>query len=146
MFCRHYFRTGYRFENDVMKDNDFRESNRVYSAVCKDLKRLWWNRPSSSYQNFDFTNPKHLQWKVFCDIMLYFDRRGQENLREMKRSDFACTTDSDGLRYIYICKDELTENHLDDPKTASGRMYEIKGIKFPKFSFFLSFITSFSKR
>jgi hypothetical protein len=29
------------------------------------------------YQYFDFTNPKHLQWKVFCDIMLYFDRRGQ---------------------------------------------------------------------
>jgi hypothetical protein len=78
--------------------------------------------------------------------MLYFDRRGQENLREMKRSDFACTTDSDELRYIYICKDELTENHQDDPKTASGRMYEIKGIKFPKFSFFLSFLTSFSKR
>ena len=84
------------------------------------------------YQNFDFANPKHLQWKVFCDIMLYFCRRGRENLREMKRSDFVCTTDSDGLRYIYICKDELTKNHQDDPNTASDRMYEIKGIKFPK--------------
>ena len=73
------------------------------------------------YQNFDFDNPKHLQWKVFCDIMLYFCRRGRENLREMKRSDFVCTTDSDGLRYIYICKDELTKNHQDDPNTASDK-------------------------
>ena len=124
-----------------MKDNDFRESNRVYSAVCKDLKRQGFgeiDHPppiekadlAKMYQNFDFTNPKHLQWKVFCDIMLYVGRRGHENLREMKRSDFVCTADSDGLRYIYICKDELTKNHQDDPNTASDRMHEIKGIKF----------------
>ena len=50
----------------------------------------------------------------------------------MKRSDFACTTDGDGLRYIYICKDELTKNHQDDPNTASDRMYEIKGINSTK--------------
>jgi hypothetical protein len=56
--------------------------------------------------------------------MLYFGRRGRENLWEMKRSDFACTTDSDGLRYIYICKDELTKNHQDDPNTASGIMHQ----------------------
>ena len=69
--------------------------------------------------------------------MLYFVRIGRENLREMKRSDFACTTGSDGLRYIYICKDELTKNHQADPNTASGRMYEIKG--FLEFHFFFVF-------
>jgi hypothetical protein len=127
-----------------MKDNDFRESNRVYSAVCKDLKRQGFggidhHHPIDlvkMYQHFDFTNPKHLQWKVFCDIMLYVGRRGHENLLEMKRSAFASTTDSDGLRYKYICKDELTKNHQDDPNTASYRVYEIKGIKFPKIKLF----------
>ena len=73
--------------------------------------------------------------------MLYFGKRGRKNLREMKRSDFACTTDSDGLRSIYICKDELTKNHQHDPNTASGRMYEIKDIKFSKISFFFVFHT-----
>ena len=129
--CRYF--TDYR-EINIMKDNDFRESNRVYSAVCKDLKRRGFggidHHPPiekadlvKMYQNFDLTNPKHLQWKVFCDIMLYFGRRGRENLWEMKRSDFACTTDSDGLHYIYICKDELRKNHQDDPNTASGIMH-----------------------
>jgi len=58
-----------------MKDNDFRESNRVYSAVCKDHKRQGFggidhHHPIEKadlvqmYQNFDWTNPKHLQWKV----------------------------------------------------------------------------------
>ena len=84
--------------------------------------------------------------KVFCDIMLYVGRRDHENLREMKWSDFVCATDSDGLRYVYICKDELTKNHQDDPNTASDRMYEIKGIKFPLKKIALSFIMSFSKR
>ena len=115
----------------------------MYSAVCKDVNKRGFggidHHPPiekadlvKMYQNFDFTNPKHLQWKVFCDIILYVGRRGRENLLEMKRSDFASTTDSDGLRYILICKDELTKNHRDDPNTASDRMYEIKGIKFPK--------------
>jgi hypothetical protein len=55
----------------IGKDNDFRESNQVYSAVCKDLKRQGFggidHHPPiekadlvKMYQNFDFTNPKHL--------------------------------------------------------------------------------------
>ena len=51
--CRYF--TDHRKIN-IMKDNDFRESNRVYSAVCKDLKRLWWNRPSSSYRESRFSS------------------------------------------------------------------------------------------
>ena len=34
--CRYF--TDHR-EINIMKDNDFRESNRVYSAVCKDVNR-----------------------------------------------------------------------------------------------------------
>ena len=67
--CRYF--TDYR-EINIMKDNNFRESNRVYSAVCKDLKRqdfggIDHHLPIENadlvkmYQNFDLTNPKHLQ-------------------------------------------------------------------------------------
>jgi hypothetical protein len=52
-----------------MKNNDFRESNRVYSAVCKDVKGQVFggidHHPPIEkadlvkiYQNFNFTNPK----------------------------------------------------------------------------------------
>ena len=33
-------------------------------------------------------DPVSHQQKVFVDIMLYFGRRGTENLRELKKSDF----------------------------------------------------------
>ena len=62
------------------------------------------------------------------DIMLYYGRRGRENLRDLKITDFALTTDGEGLRYIYLKTDELTKNHREENNTADGRMYEIKGI------------------
>jgi hypothetical protein len=48
-------------------------------------------------------------------------------LRELKITDLALTTDADGLRYIYLKKDELTKNDQEETNTADGRMYEIKG-------------------
>ena len=85
-----------------------------------DLKKM--------YQMFDLQNPKYLQWRVFCDIMLYFGRRRRENLRTLKITDFNCTNDGDGHKYIYMDRDEQTKNHQDDENTASGQMYEIQGI------------------
>ena len=34
------------------------------------------------------TDPTSIQQKVFIDIMLYFGRRGRENLRNLKVDDF----------------------------------------------------------
>ena len=59
--------------------------------------------------------------------MLHFGRRGRENLRDMNISDFWMKTDSDGLRYVFINRDELTKNHQTDTNTAEGRMFEIRG-------------------
>ena len=51
----------------------------------------------------------------------------EENLGELKITDLALTTDADGLRYIYLKKDELTKIHQEETNTGDGRMYEIKG-------------------
>ena len=51
-----------------------------------DLKKL--------YSYFDCENNIKLQEKVFVDLMLYFGRRGRENIHELKLSDFAATSDS----------------------------------------------------
>ena len=51
----------------------------------------------------------------------------EERTWELKITDIALTTDADGLRYIYLKKDELTKNDQEETNTADGRMYEIKG-------------------
>ena len=59
--------------------------------------------------------------------MLYFSRRGRENLRQLKIADFWLRTDPNGLKYLCIERDELTKNHQTDNNTADDRMFEIKG-------------------
>jgi hypothetical protein len=121
-----------------MKDLRFKNSNTIFKAVSKDLKRQGLGSVDhyppvevvdlqKAYFNLDLYSAKSLQRKVFMDIMLYFGRRGRKNLRELKITDFALTTDADGLRYIYLKKDELTKNHQEETNTADSRMYEVKG-------------------
>ena len=64
------------------------------------------------------------------DLMIYFGRRGRENMRYLKVDDFAATRDGEGNMYIYMVKDELTKNHHNDRNTAEGRMYAKPGILF----------------
>lgn len=68
------------------------------------------------YQMFDLQNPKYIQCRVFCDIMLYLGGWGCVNLRTLKITDFNCTNDGDGHEYIYMDRDEQT------------KMYEIQGV------------------
>ena len=123
---------------DIMKDLRFKNFNTIFKAVSKDLKRQGLGSVDhyppvevvdlqKAYFNLDLYSAKSLQRKVFMDIMLYFGRRGRKNLRELKITDFALTTDADGLRYIYLKKDELTKNHQEETNTADSRMYEVKG-------------------
>ena len=73
-----------------------------------------------TYVNDNRYDASMLQAKVFVDIMLHSGRRGLENLRDLKVSDFWMTTDSDHQskkisndkqRFIYMKRDELTKNH-----------------------------------
>lgn len=127
---------------DITKDQAFQVSQKIFSAVTKDLKRegkgaithyppIEESDLHKMYEYFDNNDRLKLQQKVFVDTMLYFGRRGRENIHELKISDFAATTDSEGQLYVYITRDEQTKNHQNDPNSAQGRMYARKG-KFKK--------------
>ena len=60
-------------EIDIVRDTEFKESKKVFLAVCKDLKRQGFrgveHHPpidesdlNKMYQMFDLQNPKYLQW------------------------------------------------------------------------------------
>ena len=119
---------------DIVHGADFKESKRVFEAVCKELKRegkggfehypaIEQGDIKKMMDYFDINDNIKLLEKVFVDIMIYFGRRGRENMRDLKIEDFAATRDGDGNTYIYMVKDELTKNHQNDRNTAEGRMY-----------------------
>ena len=123
---------------DIINSGDFKKSKQMFIAVTKDLKRegkggithyppIETQDLQKMYDYFDLENNIRLQQKVFVDIMMYFGRRGRENLHLLKISDFAATTDSTGHLFIFMPNDELTKNHQDNPNTAEGRMYSRKG-------------------
>ncbi|XP_021364170.1 uncharacterized protein LOC110457290 [Mizuhopecten yessoensis] len=124
-------------EFDIINGVEFSKSKRAFQAMLVELKRqglggIEHHPPIDKvdleklYSSFILNDHESLQCKVFVDIMLHFGRRGRENIRDLKKSDFATTTDAEGWRYIYLTKDELTKNHQADTNTAQGRMYEIK--------------------
>ncbi|XP_062575925.1 uncharacterized protein LOC134237796 [Saccostrea cucullata] len=78
--------------------------------------------------------------------MLHFGRRGRENLRDLQISDFSCSTDADGWKYVYLNKDELTKSHQNDPNSTDGRMYEIKDDPRCPVQSFLDYISMLAPR
>ena len=60
--------------------------------------------------------------------MLYFCRRGRQNLRQLKKTDFLLNTDSTGERYVWKATDEITKNRREDDEVFDGGlMYENPG-------------------
>ncbi|XP_069138812.1 uncharacterized protein KIAA1958-like [Argopecten irradians] len=121
---------------DIIHGDDFSHSKNVFQAAAKELKRqgkggidhhppIEEEDTRKMYAYFDLDNNVKLQEKVFVDMMLYFGRRGRENIHLLKISDFAAKQDGDGQLYIYMKKDELTKNHQMDANTADGRMYAV---------------------
>ena len=99
-----------------MFTTDFNEANNVFIAASKDLKRqgkggithyppLELKDLHKLYEYLDSNNNVKLQEKVFLDLMLYFGRRGRENIHDLK------ITDVDGRVYAYMKRDELTKNY-----------------------------------
>ena len=74
---------------------------------------------------FDCKTPKSLQRKVFFDVMFFLCRRGQENLRELKKSNFLLKVDENDREFIEKCTDEMTKNRRQsDEAQEGGIIYE----------------------
>ena len=59
---------------------------------------------------FDIITTKGLQRKVVFEVMLHFCRRGQENLRKLKKECFVIKKDPNRREYSENIVDELTKN------------------------------------
>ena len=126
---------------DIVNDSKFNQSQRMFSAVSKELKRAGKAKIDHyppltdadiekmyDYLTSDLDDPVILQRKVFVDVLLYFCRRGRENLRDIKIMDIAVTRNDENTLYAYMVKDEATKNHqADDKASVSGHMFEILG-------------------
>ena len=78
-----------------------------------------------SSEVFADTTPIGLQNKVWFEIMMYFCRRGRENLRQLTKESFGIATDATGRRYVHQKTDELTKNRQEkDEAEEGGYMYE----------------------
>ncbi|XP_072040965.1 uncharacterized protein [Amphiura filiformis] len=137
---------------DIVKDNEFTESNKSFKAMLVKLKQegLGYvkHKPTTPKPDFekiqasmDTSSPKGLQNKVFVDIMLFLCNRGQENLRSMKESDFIIETGDDGLRAI-TRRDELTKNNRENAdEITGGMMCEIPGNERCPVKSFLAYVS-----
>ena len=60
--------------------------------------------------------------------MLFFCRRGRENLRELQKDSYSFGEGSSGRRYVFKRKDELTKNRREDSEAQEGGlMFELRG-------------------
>ena len=125
---------------DLTRDAAFNECNEMFKAMGKVLKREGKAnvdhhpaistedlRRMKTYFRENIGNPKVLQQAVFVNISIYFGRRGRENIRQLKITDFAVTTDAAGDLYLYKESDERTKNHQEDGGKKEARMYQVKG-------------------
>ena len=119
--CRHFKQ---ELNIDIIKDTEFNEANRIYEAQCVELKKQGLakteHKPPIADEDikklyrcgvFDTENPTTLQNKVLFKIMLFFCRRGRQNLRQLKKTDFEIKVNSQGKRCVVKITDELTKNH-----------------------------------
>lgn len=111
---------------DVCNDNSFSSCRTTFKSKITDLKKK--GKGSVDHKDeissgdlqklfcsdniaFDIDTPCGLQKKVWFEIMYFLCRRGQENLREMKKNTFAVAVNAAGRRYVYQTTDEADKNH-----------------------------------
>ena len=128
-----YFRdSGKKF--DIIKDPTFTKANNCFKALLRktriDGKGFVKHHDAISVPDirkmynheflFNANTPMGLVNKVFFEIVLYFCRRGQENLTELSVDDFEIVCMDDGRKYVSKCTSELTKNHQGDSSESEG--------------------------
>ena len=132
--CRHFKQ---ELNIDIIKDTESNEANRIYEAQCVQLKiqglAKTEHKPPIADEDinklyrwgvFNTENRTTLQNKVFFEIMLFFFRRGRQNFRQLKKTDFEINVNSQGTkRCVVKTTDELTKNHrAHDVQAEEGGM------------------------
>lgn len=119
---------------DIIEDAEFNASSEMFKAQCIHLKRQGLakveHKPSIKRSDMiklytspvlSHEQPKSLQRKVFLDVMLFLCKRGQENFREMRKSNFAVKRDLNGVEYVEKVVD-IQSNQSDDNPEEGGIM------------------------
>lgn len=121
---------------DINKDKEFASFREIYYSFCKTLKaegkhvvRHYDQIPSETIaaiiEKLDPTIATQLQLLVWIFVMLYFCRRGLENVELMTKRTFEIRKNEAGRRYLVQCVDEATKNHKTDGESSiGGRIYE----------------------
>ncbi|KAJ8311438.1 hypothetical protein KUTeg_010793 [Tegillarca granosa] len=123
---------------DLTHDGDFKESNKTFSLVTRDLKKEYGDvkhyPPISQddltklYRYFgDLNNSERLQEKVYFDLVIHFGRRGLESFHKLKVSNFAVEQDTDGRDYVCMTPNLSSTNHRLDDDASARPMYSIPG-------------------
>ena len=122
---------------DIVKGKEFTRSNRAFKAVLVKLKTSGKanvkHHPSISdddmariQASLNLDTAEGLQKKVYLDIMIYFANRGNENVRDMKPTDFVLHLE--GGKEYYTVRDMHTKNHQDDEdQSQGGQMHALPG-------------------
>ena len=111
---RHLKEPPYNKTFDILKDQEFNDANLAFKGMCKRLRAVGKGKTQHKtviakgdvqklYEHpavFNVNAPVGLLNKVWFETLLHFCRRGQENLRDMKPSDFEVRTDDRGLKYV----------------------------------------------
>lgn len=101
---------------DIMKDPTFSNSQRVFKAVCRDLKKYGkdfvahypslekndWVRMCKYFLHGDTPTNVRLLHKVFIDLMLNFGKEMRKDLHKILKTDFEEKYDEDGKMYVTI--------------------------------------------
>lgn len=109
---------------DITSDPEFAEANVVFKNVAADTKKMGFatveHHPDISaidcqaiVRELSDNDPIQLQLLVFFYIMIYFCRRGLENLCEMTKDHFAVKT-INNIKCIVSNKTELSKNHREN--------------------------------
>ncbi|XP_072044159.1 uncharacterized protein KIAA1958 homolog [Amphiura filiformis] len=136
---------------NLISEPVYAQANRAFAAHQAKLKReglgdtqhyvpIDENDMTKLYQSgvLNDDTPEGLQNKVWFELMYYICRRGRENLRKLSKDHFAIAVDSNGRRYVYQSKDEMTKKIRGEcmkSRVDGGRMYGTGGKGCPVASF-----------
>ena len=136
---------------NILNEPEFTQANLAFTAKQADLKREGYGDTQSYppidendieklYRSgvFDTSTPGGLQSKVWFELMLFICRRGRENLRKLNKDHFGVAKDSNGRKFVYQCKDEMSKRIRGDnmkSRVDAGRMYATGGPGCPVASF-----------